>query len=77
MNIKIAASKSFLLGGGLVLICMLFTTIYIIANGEIEGVDLYTAPLMGFYVALPTFIITYPILILVFIIIDIFKSKRK
>lgn len=76
LSLKIVASKAYIAGGSLVLASMILTTIYTLITQDLNGLDYFAAPLMGFYIAIPFFIVLYPILFLVVLIIDWVKQKK-
>tara|TARA_R110002167_G_scaffold366362_1_gene595160 strand:+ start:73 stop:339 length:267 start_codon:yes stop_codon:yes gene_type:complete len=77
LNLKVVASKAFIAGGSLVLASMVLTTIYTLFTQNLEGVDYFAAPLIGFYVAIPLFIVLFPVLFLVILTIDWLNQRKK
>ena len=73
MELKKSASKAFLVSGGILVASMFIVTIISLFTGELEGKDLFAAPLLGFYIALGAFVLAFPIVFLFFL----FRSRGK
>ena len=72
--IKKAASKAFVMCGGLLLLAMLISTIFAAINGGLEAEYILAGPLLGFYTGVYYLIFAYPVLFVGFAIHEKFKS---
>ena len=72
--IKKAASKAFIICGGLLLLAMIASSIYAAFNGGLEGKDIFAAPLLGFYTGIYYLVYVYPAAFFGFVLHAYFKN---
>ena len=75
--IKKAASKAFIICGGLLLLAMVLSTLWGLFSPELKGKDIFAAPLLGFYVGVYYFIFVYPVVFIGFVIYEYFRNRVK
>lgn len=72
--IKIAASKSFILCGVLIILAMIVSTFWATVVEGLEGKDILAAPLLVLFTGIYCFIFVYPAVFLSFVLYAKFKN---